>query len=267
MSNHPLISIILPSFRDPRIITAIASVRIFDDINSVRIIVIDGGSDQKLLNQISQKLLSKDILVAEPDKGIFDALNKGLDRVDTPFVGWLGSDDLFSGAVKASDVTQALADNDLFVGSQYMISGLRIKRFTRASYSGHGLVRYGLHNPHYSTFGRATCLCSRRFDTDNIASDIGYFLDVFSGNPRVVTTDRVAVLQEEGGYSNSSKIKTLLVNHAAFKYYKKMNGWPLAVISIAIKIGYKIISLIRYKIKPDRWDNEFMIVSELYSKN
>ena len=39
------------------------------------------------------------------------------------FVGWLGSDDLYTGAVKASEVVRVLQDNDLFVAALYLVRG------------------------------------------------------------------------------------------------------------------------------------------------
>ena len=88
------LDIIVPSFKDPRILVTIASIRRFDDDDLTRIIIVDGGSDEELLGKIKALLNSDDILIAEPDKGIFDALNKGLRACTSEFVGWLGSDDI-----------------------------------------------------------------------------------------------------------------------------------------------------------------------------
>ena len=44
MANNKQLSIIIPSFRDDRIVDTIASVRLFDDLDTVRVVIIDGGS-------------------------------------------------------------------------------------------------------------------------------------------------------------------------------------------------------------------------------
>ena len=44
-----MLSIIIPSFCDSRILTAIASVKRFDDIGRTQVVIVDGGSDDSLL--------------------------------------------------------------------------------------------------------------------------------------------------------------------------------------------------------------------------
>lgn len=257
------ISVILPSFRDARIVNAIASIRLFDDCGAVRLVVIDGGSPPELVAAIQRLLNPDDVLVSEPDKGIFDGLNKGLDRVATPYVGWLGSDDLYSGAVKASEVIARLTDHDLFVCSLYLTDGPRILRYTHARYAAMGLVRFGLHNPHYATFGRAATLCAERFDIANIGADIGYFLRIFAKRPRVAATPKVAVLQEQGGFSTQSKRKILRINREVYRYYRERQNPVVALAAVAAKLGYKSLGALRYRLLPQRWDARFPQVAPL----
>lgn len=75
------LSIIIPSFNDLRILRAIESVRRFDDVGQASIVVVDGGSKPEVVAKIAEYLTADDILISEPDKGIFDALNKVLQRV------------------------------------------------------------------------------------------------------------------------------------------------------------------------------------------
>lgn len=251
------LSIILPSFRDGRITAAIQSIRMFDDVSTVRIIVIDGGSDEALVSSIQRLLTDEDILISERDEGIFDALNKGLERVDTPYVGWLGSDDLYSGEVKASEVIGALKTNEIFVASLYITAGTRIRRLTRSVFAAKGLTKYGLHNPHYSTFGNASLFCAHRFDVKSISADIGYFLDVFSSSPRILHTEKVATLQEEGGFSTGSVGRSITINRAAFEHYRERSNAVTALLSVFLKMGYKVISRVRYSVFPRHWDKQF----------
>ena len=74
----PLISIILPSFNDHRILRSIKSIINFDDTNEVEIVLIDGGSKESLKNNIKRNLRESDQFIYEKDDGIFDAINKGL---------------------------------------------------------------------------------------------------------------------------------------------------------------------------------------------
>lgn len=253
MSTDKQITIILPSFRDPRLLEAIASIRAFDDIGAVKLAVIDGGSKPELVAAIREALTANDILISEPDRGIFDALNKGLDLSDTPFIGWLGADDLFTGEIKASDVVRELADADLFVASAYVVRGDWIRRKTHARPSALGLARLGLHNPHYSTFGRSTLLKSERFDIGLLSADIEYFLKLFAKRPRVKATDKVLLIAAEGGFSTGSWTKAFRINRSVYDVYARRSNPAVAFVGIGVKTGYKMLSVLRYRLFKRHW--------------
>jgi glycosyltransferase len=234
------LSIILPSFNDARIAEAIESVRRFDDINTVKLVIIDGGSRPDVVSILETAVRPGDVLVVEPDKGIFDGLNKGLERVDTEYMGWLGSDDLYTGQVKASDVVGALEDADVFVSGLAMFRDQEVRRLFDARVVGWGLVHYGLHNPHYSTFGRTKLLAAHRFPLTHKGSDIEYFLDVFGEKPRVKTTSDIGVAMREGGFSNQSRQRILDINKGLFGIYRERVGPVGAIIALALKLGWKI---------------------------
>lgn len=240
----------MPSFRDARILDAIASVRRFDDMDTVRILVIDGGSGEPLVSQIRAVLGPDDVLVSERDDGIFDALNKGLSLVETPYIGWLGSDDLFTRHACASKVVKALTDADLYVMDLLVVRDGRVRRRTHGWPAKAGLVRWGLHNPHYATFGRRDLLVSNRFRLDLLGSDIDYFLKIFERRPRVAHDPHVGVLMAEGGYSSASYGKMFDVNRQLLGVYRAELGAIAAPFALAIKTGYKVAGLIAYKLMP-----------------
>jgi glycosyltransferase len=242
------LSIILPSYNDGRIGEAIESVRRFDDVGTVRLVVIDGGSEAGVREAIERRLAPDDIFVSEPDGGIFDALNKGLDRCTTKYIGWLGSDDLFTGQLLASEVLGALQDHDLLVANLALFRDGRVRRVTHAWPSRFRLARYGLHNPHFSTFGRAALLKSERFDLRLRGADIAYFLHIFAKKPGVLSTNVIATLQGEGGFSTRSYRKSLNVNMELISVYAKYTNVAVAPIALCIKMGYKLWSSIYYRI-------------------
>src|ERR1700722_18695786 len=142
MTANKRLSIILPSYNDARVERAIRSIRCFDDAQIVRIILIDGGSNRETLELIRRSLTPADVLVSEPDKGIFDALNKGLDLCETQFIGWLGSDDVFTGNLPASEVVRALEQNDILVANVAHFRGDFITRVTHGAPSRLGMTRF-----------------------------------------------------------------------------------------------------------------------------
>ncbi|WP_036949921.1 MULTISPECIES: glycosyltransferase family 2 protein [unclassified Pseudoalteromonas] len=63
--------------------------------DSIEYIVIDGGSTDNTLEIINKYKSIIDIFVSEPDSGIYDAMNKGLNACSGKWVAFLNSDDYY----------------------------------------------------------------------------------------------------------------------------------------------------------------------------
>jgi glycosyltransferase involved in cell wall biosynthesis len=68
-------------------------------------IIVDGGSTDNTLKIIDQYRQHINILISEPDKGIYDAMNKGIRLATGQIVGMLNADDHFAG----NDILQSIA--------------------------------------------------------------------------------------------------------------------------------------------------------------
>jgi glycosyltransferase involved in cell wall biosynthesis len=62
--------------------------------NQCELILIDGNSKDETINEIKRKEKIVDILVSEPDLGIYDAWNKGIKLSSGDWIMFMGSDDL-----------------------------------------------------------------------------------------------------------------------------------------------------------------------------
>jgi glycosyltransferase len=248
MTNPRRLSIILPSYNDARIERAIRSIRAFDDAAIVKVVVVDGGSRPEILELIRKGLSPCDVLVSEPDRGIFDALNKGLDLCDTELVGWLGSDDLFTGNVLASRVAMHLEDADLLVARGALFRGEYITRVTPSAPSRLGLVKYGFNNHHFATFGTARLLKSERFSLALRGSDIEYFLKIFARKPRVVALPEIVTLGEEGGFSTRSRRNLLDTHLPLVPVYAGHTSLVSAWVATVAKLGYKLCQRVYFTV-------------------
>ena len=89
-------SIVIPSFNDLRIIETISSINQQNyPRNKIEIIISDGGSDEKIIDEIKSSITENDNLLIEKDEGIFDGINKGLQKSKNEIIFALGSDDRF----------------------------------------------------------------------------------------------------------------------------------------------------------------------------
>ena len=83
------------------------------DYSDIEWVVVDGGSTDKTLEVLAAASRQPDILISEPDKGIYDALNKGLAPATGDVVGLLHSDDFYPSASVLGDVMKAFEDESV----------------------------------------------------------------------------------------------------------------------------------------------------------
>ena len=74
--------------------------------NEVEHIIIDGGSTDKTIEIINSNKKKNLIFLSEADKGIYDALNKGIKIATGNIVGILHADDIFSNVSVLDEVVK-----------------------------------------------------------------------------------------------------------------------------------------------------------------
>ena len=73
-------------------------------------IIIDGGSTDSTLEIIEEYKSDIARVISEPDNGIYDAMNKGLQFVSGDVVGILNADDFYAGSTVLEKVADVFAD-------------------------------------------------------------------------------------------------------------------------------------------------------------
>lgn len=108
--GNPLrLSLVIPVYNEPRVARAIESVLSQEGSEKVELLVIDGGSRRETLDAIEKFRDRIDVLVSEPDKGVYDAMNKGIARATGDVVGVLSANDHYADTRALKDVVDAMA--------------------------------------------------------------------------------------------------------------------------------------------------------------
>ena len=123
-------------------------------------IVIDGGSTDATLDIVRSEGRRVSTLVSEPDRGIYDAMNKGLRLATGEVVGLINSDDFLAGddilatvvATFAADPTLEAVYGDLCYVSP--ADTQRVVRYWRSSSFRAGLFAQGWAPPHPTLYVR-----------------------------------------------------------------------------------------------------------------
>ena len=78
--------------------------------SDIEYIIVDGKSTDNTLSIINKYMDKISIVVSEPDKGIYDAINKGLALASGDFLLVLGSDDCLSSETAIQEAVSYMTD-------------------------------------------------------------------------------------------------------------------------------------------------------------
>jgi len=151
------VSIITVCFNSEKHIkTAIESV-LNQDYDDIEYIIIDGGSTDNTIEIIKSYKDKITTFISEPDKGIYDAMNKGLKLASGEIIATLNSDDLYIDNTIVSTVANSFIKNkceivygDLFYVKQDNTNSI-VRKWNTKQFK-QGSFKKGWHPPHPTFF-------------------------------------------------------------------------------------------------------------------
>jgi glycosyltransferase len=174
-------------------------------------IIMDGGSKDGTCELIQGIKDPRVKFESSPDKGIYDALNKGIERSRGDIVGFLHSDDLFADERVLSDVQKLFeAGADGVYGDLDYVSRddtSKIFRHWKSSTTDAFQMELGWMPPHPALFLRRSVYEEvGRFNLDyKISGDYDFILRVFLQDKyKIAYLPRTLVKMRVGGVSNRS---------------------------------------------------------------
>lgn len=223
------LSIITPVYNDPRVSCALDSIISQQYINELELIVIDGGSGAPTLDVLKRYRNHITILVSEPDKGIYDAMNKGLRLATGDVIGILNADDRYYDRLVLKDVANAFRDlkaDAIYGDLMYVDSQDCIVRYWKSG-QYHPLKYYfGWMPPHPTFFVRRHIYEQYGgFDLQyQIAADYELMLRlIFKHQISLRYIPRVLTKMGIGGKSNSSLDNIIKANLEVWQAWKNNN--------------------------------------------
>lgn len=90
----PFLTILTPSYNRAAFIRQAIESVLAQDYPAFEHIIIDGGSTDGTLDILAEYPHLR--VISEPDRGLYDALNKGLRLAAGDWIGWLNTDDLYA---------------------------------------------------------------------------------------------------------------------------------------------------------------------------
>ena len=185
--------------------------------DNVEYIIIDGGSTDGTDTVISRHGSHVAYYVSEPDQGMYDALNKGIERSTGDVIGVLHADDLFYDTAVLSSVAEVFCDPDIdccwgdlvYVNKKKTDS---IIRYWKSSPYSDERIKNGWMMPHPTLFVRRHVFERYgHYDTSfTIAADYDLILRLlYVKKVRGKYIDRVITKMRIGGTSNRTLLSIL----------------------------------------------------------
>jgi glycosyltransferase involved in cell wall biosynthesis len=225
----------------------LASVALQQATFGVEHICVDGGSsdDTRAIVDRWALLNPRIICIYEPDKGIFDAMNKGLRAARGEYVLFLNADDFL---VASDTLTYALAgcvhggaDNpDLIVGDAVMgkVGRMGLWRHRRVPRLLGRVRGFGMYPVHQAQFTKRRLLeAVQGFDARlRLAADINQYYDLerrFLPSTRLVGAD--VAFMEAGGAANAGLKAVCRGTLEIYRHLSAEVGGVKAALMVSVK--------------------------------
>lgn len=214
-------------------------------------LVIDGKSTDATVQVVEANRHPSLVLSSEPDKGIYDAMNKGLDRASGDIICFLNADDLYASPRVLSRVAAQMQEHglDALLGDVGFFHGhdpTRIVRRYRSDRFHPDRLSWGWMPAHPALFLRTEVV--RRvghFKTDyRIAGDFEFIVRAFHGHVlRYRHLPEVLVLMRTGGVSTDGLRAKIRLNREVLRACRE-NGLRTNIFKILSKYPAKMLELL-----------------------
>ena len=252
MAERPRISVITVCYNSAdTIAAALRSVR-EQTWPEIEHIVIDGASTDGTQDVVAANGERVSLVVSEPDRGIYDAMNKGLARASGDIICFLNSDDAYARPDVIAQVAARMTGNglDALYGDVVFFNRDRPERVTRRYRSGHFAperLAWGWMPAHPGLF--MTAAVYRRtgaFDTSyKLAGDYEFIIRALGrGELKIEHFAEVLVRMQTGGASTSGWRSKVLLNQEVLRACRS-NGIRTNILKILSKYPRKLLELVR----------------------
>ena len=249
------ISIITATYNSGKTVTDTLESVLHQSYNDFEYLIIDGASKDDTMTIVKEyepRFEGRLRYISEPDKGLYDAMNKGLKMATGDVVGILNSDDFYTSDDALQVIADAFSSNDIDAtyGDIHFVNDsdlTKMVRYYSSSVFRRSLMRYGMMPAHPSFY------CKRdvyerygSFDTSyRVAADFENLLRlIFVNRIKTQYIPKDFVTMRTGGMSTAGLGSRTQIMHDHLRAMKQ-NGVYSNVFLLSLRYFYKIYELLR----------------------
>jgi len=197
-----LISVVTVVFNGEKYLEQTIRSVLDQDYDNVEYIIIDGGSTDRTLSIIKKYEDAIDYWVSESDKGIYDAMNKGVSLCSGKYVAFLNADDWYNLDAVSSVICTLTRypELDYLFGSVNMYDGETLSYIFKPRISQY---RYHMPLPHPTLFVKPKILLKVGFDLKyKIIADYDFIIKIIKQDLKYKNIEKVITNFRVGGVSS-----------------------------------------------------------------
>ncbi len=220
--NKPLVSVVTVCLNSERHLEQTIQSVINQTYDNIEHIIIDGGSTDGTLDIVRKYQECIACWVSEPDKGIYDAMNKGIARAKGELVGILNSDDYYQSEAVEIIVKEFLKDDEAGVFSGellFLIDGSKSKTQWRRRMFGLGT--FGQEIVHPAMFVKKEVYQQFKYDLRyRIEADVDFVYKLYFHKIKLHACPDLIATFRVGGISKSyrSLVEGFMIRHKYFRW-------------------------------------------------
>lgn len=209
----------------------------------IEYVIIDGGSTDGTVDIIRKHAGRLARFVSEPDKGIYDAMNKGLALATGDYVLFMNSGDEIYAADTVATVFAAASNADIYYGETEMFDAdwqsLGLRRHAIPERFHWKSFRYGMNISHQAIYIRRS-LAGRYDPRYQLSADIDWIIRAAKAANKIINTKRIVAKYLVGGMSKKRHWQSLKERFQIFtKHYGLLpNIFNHIVIAARLTIYY-----------------------------
>lgn len=218
--------------------------------SDVEHVIIDGASTDRTVEVVRSQNARLGTLISEPDRGVYDAFNKGLRAATGDVVAFLNAGDTYA----SSDVLERVAHEmekrqlDVLYGDVQIVDPSDSRRILRTMSSRSfepGRLTWGFMPPHPATFMRRSVHESCGFfdPTYRIAGDFEYCLRMFlEQRARYGHLPQVLTRMLHGGLSNRGWRSKWIITQEMYRACRE-HGIGTSMPRLLMRLPLKMLEL------------------------
>lgn len=205
LPNKPLCSVITVVYNGEKYLEETILSVINQTYNNIEYIIIDGGSTDGTLDVIRKYEYAIDYWLSEKDKGIYDAMNKGIKLSSGEIIGLINADDFYElDAISNMIESFTTSKSDIYFGNKRLINeNFGVSKITSIEMPA-SLKEVSIHSVHPTVFVRKDYYAKHIFSTVYpISADYNFFLEAYLNNAAFYKVDKVIANMRVGGVSSN----------------------------------------------------------------